>query len=62
MKTREEIKAIAETMKAAETWNDADCRGLCEAAGMLEAYEAADGETFEAIVMAAADALNVEII
>lgn len=62
MKTREEIKTLAATMRAAEIWNDTDCRDLCEAAGMLEAYEAADGESFEAVVMAAADALNVEII
>lgn len=33
-----------------------------DAAGMLEKFEAADGETFESVVYAAADKLHVDVI
>lgn len=59
--TTEEIITIAARMKASETWSDDDCRSICDAAGMVGQYEAADGETFEAVVTAAADKLGVEI-
>lgn len=59
MKTVEEI---AREMRNSNAWNDVLNRELCEAAGMLPEYEAADGDTFEAVVFAAAEKLGVEII
>jgi hypothetical protein len=57
-----EIKEIAARIKNAETWNEDDCRDLCEAADMLADWEAADGDTFERVVLDAAEKLGVEII
>lgn len=34
---------------------------LCELAGMTSEWEAADGETFESVISAAAEKLGVEI-
>ena len=45
-----------------ETW-DADLLAeLCEAAGMIDEWNAADGETFESVAFAAAEKLGVEIL
>ena len=57
----ENIKELAERIKTADTWNPDDLQELCEAAEMLKEWEAADGETFERVVEAAADKLGVEI-
>ena len=38
------------------------CRELCEEAGMADEWDAADGETFEAVVQKAAEKLGVEIL
>ena len=59
---KSEIIALADKIRSSETWEDEDLRSLCEAAGMLDAYNAADGETFEQVVYAAAQQLGVEII
>ena len=59
--TTNEIEAIATRMQTSEAWHDDDCRSICDAAGMLDQYDAADGETFESVVTAAADKLGVEI-
>ena len=59
MKTYEEIAA---RIRASEEWNEEDIKALCEAADMTEEYEAADGDTFETVVFAAAEKLGVEII
>lgn len=59
---KSEIIALAEKIRSSETWEDEDLRTLCKAAGMLYAYTAADGETFEAVAFAAAEKLGVEII
>lgn len=59
---KSEIIALAEKIRRSETWEDEDLRALCEAAGMLDAYTAADGETFEAVAFSAAEKLGVEII
>lgn len=58
----EEIKAIASRIRESDTWDLDDCRKLCDAAGMLDEFEASDGETFENVLFAAAKALGVEIV
>ena len=58
MKAYEEI---AERIRNADEWNDEDLKALCEYAGMADEYAAADGETFEQVVYAAAEKLGVEI-
>lgn len=57
-----EVKELAERIRNSEEWIEEDVRALCEAAGMGAEFEAADGETFESVVFAAADALGVEIL
>lgn len=37
-------------------------RELCELAGMAETFDAADGDTFESVIYAAAEKLGVEVI
>lgn len=59
---KSEIVALAEKIRSSETWEDEDLKSLCEAADMLDEYNAADGETFEAVAFAAAEKLGVEII
>ena len=62
-KNMKNINEIAETIKNAQTWADveAEIKALCEAADMLEEYEAADGESFESVIYKAAEILGVEI-
>ena len=55
------IQEIAREIRNSETWDDELLKQLCEEAGMLEEYEAADGETFESVVFKAAEKLGVEI-
>ncbi len=52
---------IAKRMQEAQEWDADDCKELCEAAGLSEEWEAADGENFEAVVEQAAEILGVEI-
>lgn len=45
----------------AAEWDNDLCAELCEAADMTAEWETADGDTFEAVVYAAAEKLGVEI-
>ena len=58
---RTEAQELAAKIAAADTWNENDCKKLCELAGMLDEWNAADGETFETVVYNAAEKLGVEI-
>ncbi len=58
---RTEAQELAAKIAAADTWNENDCQKLCELAGMLVEWNAADGETFETVVYNAAEKLGVEI-
>lgn len=52
---------LADEIRNSETWDDAALSQLCSLAGMEDAWKAADGDNFEAVACAAADALGVEI-
>ena len=52
---------IAENLRSADSWDAELCAVLCEEAGMTAEWEAADGDTFESVVEAAAAKLGVEI-
>lgn len=58
-----EAKTIAETIRTADTWDTVqdELATLCKLAGLSAEWEAADGETFEAVAYAAAERLGVEI-
>lgn len=58
---RTEAQELAAKIAAADTWTESDCKKLCELAGMLDEWNAADGETFETVVYNAAEKLGVEI-
>lgn len=58
----DEAAEIAEALRSADTWDMGLARELCEMAGMDEAFDAADGDTFESVIYAAADKLGVEVI
>ena len=53
---------IAEALRSADIWDMELARELCELAGMAEAFDAADGDTFESVINAAAEKLGVEVI
>lgn len=55
------VKEIAKELRGQDVWSMELLEQLCEEAGILEEYEAADGETFESVVYKAADILKVEI-
>ena len=52
---------IAEAFRSTDTWDAELCDTLCEEAGMTAEWGAADGDTFESVVKAAAAKLGVEI-
>lgn len=52
---------IAENLRSADSWDAELCAALCEEADMTAEWEAADGDTFESVVEAAATKLGVEI-
>ena len=52
---------IAKEIKEMGTWDMELLKELCEAADMLEEWNAADGETFESVAFKAAEKLGVEI-
>lgn len=52
------LPEIAVKARATGWWDDDCCRALCQAAGMLEAYQSA-GERFEAVIYDAAVKLGV---
>ena len=53
-----EATKIAEALRSADIWDMGLAREMCEMAGMAEAFDAADGETFESVIYAAADKLG----
>lgn len=57
----DEANEVADRIRNATEWDPDDCRHLCELAGMSEEWEDADGDTFESVIYAAADALNVKL-
>lgn len=61
MKSIEATK-IAEELRSAGTWDMDLARELCALAGMAEAFDAADGDTFEEVILRAADKLGVDVI
>ena len=52
---------IAADIRSRQEWDADLCAELCEVAGMESEWSAADGDTFEAVVEAAAKKLNVDI-
>lgn len=52
---------IAARIRQSSTWDGDTCRELCDLAGLADEWDAADGETFEAVVYKAANILGVEI-
>lgn len=56
-----DIKKLAAEIRSMDTWDMELLAELCDAAGMRDRWEAADGETFEAVAFAAAKKLEVEI-
>lgn len=56
------MKELIERIKNSQEWNLEDLRELCKEAGLLEEWEAADGETFEKVAFKAAEILGVEIV
>lgn len=50
MTITKDIIELAKKIDNAQEWDMDDCRALCEALDMGDEWEAADGETFEAVV------------
>ena len=52
---------LADTIRDAYDWDacKAECRRFCDMAGMADEWDNADGETFEYVLMRAADKLHV---
>ena len=57
----EKVAEVAARMRASRERGAADCAELCELAGMRAEWEAANGATFEGVVIAAAEKLGVKI-
>ena len=55
-----EAYELALKISATPYWIEEDCRALCKAVGMEEAFNAADGETFETVMFAALDKAVLE--
>jgi hypothetical protein len=53
---------LSSKIKTAGEWDADLLKELCFRAGMEEEWEEADGETFEAVALKAADKLGVEIL
>lgn len=60
---KEEAKKLAETIKNADNWMDvwSEVMELCKLAGLEDELANADGDTFEQVVVRAAEALDVEV-
>lgn len=56
------IEKIAKEIRESDIWDAELLSQLCEEAGMLHEWNAADAENFESVVFAAADKLGVEIV
>lgn len=52
---------IAKELNESGEWILELCKELCDLADMSDEWEEADGESFEAVVYAAAEKLDVEI-
>ena len=52
---------LAEEIRNEKTWVLEQLAELCEMAGLSEEWEAADGDSFEAVAYKAAETLGVEI-
>lgn len=50
MTITKDIIEMAKKIDNAQEWDMDDCKALCEALDMSDEWEAADGETFEAVV------------
>lgn len=59
---RNEVIELAARIRESDTWSEELLAELCEAAGMSEEWERADGESFESVAFKAAEALGVEIV
>ena len=53
---------IAKEIRESDIWDAELLAQLCEEAGMLDEWSAADAENFEAVAFAAAEKLGVEIL
>lgn len=49
MTITKDIIELAKKIDNAQEWDMDDCKALCEALNMGDEWEAADGETFEAV-------------
>lgn len=54
------IEELEQMMQGPE-WDFKACQALCEAAGMAEEWELADGSSFESVLCAAAEKLGIRI-
>jgi len=54
--------SLAADIKASAEWDHDQLKELCALAGISDEWEAADGESFEAIAYKAAEILGVEIV
>jgi hypothetical protein len=52
---------IAEELRGSVEWSTDLCEALCEEAGMLKEWRAADEDTYKSVVEAAAEKLGVEL-
>lgn len=53
-----ENRELINRIEAEDQWDMDDCKAVCEAAGLEEEWDAADGETFEAVVYKAIEILK----
>ena len=56
-----DINELASEIRSMDTWDMELLAELCDAAGMRDEWEAADGEAFESVAFEAAKKLGVEI-
>ena len=56
-----EAVEVAARILESNTWDGDACRELCDLAGIVDEWDAADGDTFEDVVYKAARILGVEI-
>lgn len=56
-----ELKELVDRINSSREWNPHDLEAFCDMAGLLDEYKAADGDTFESVVLEAAEALGVRI-
>lgn len=59
---KNEAMELAARIRKADTWDEDDCKELCDLAGLSDEWKEADGDTFESVLYKAAEILGVEII